>query len=1032
MPPVSSTRFLRVAAFICALAGIAASTHSASAQNSIADRINTDITNRTRAAVPGSVSPKVGAATDLGPAAPETRLQGMSLRFTPSAAQQAALDQLLADQQNPASPRFHQWLTPQQYGAQFGLSSNDIAKIAAWLTSQGFTVTGVANGGSFITFDGTVAQAQTAFATGIHNLSLNGEAHFANIGNPSVPSAFADVIGAITGLHDFRARPHLHASIVKPNFTSSISESHFLAPGDLYTIYNVNPMLSSAVVPTGTGSYSGAGIGTGTNCKSVPPAGSPTGTPQPTCGDIAVMGAVDISTSDIANFRLAAGLSSANLPTTVHEGTDPGAANNCTPSGTNTCTPPNLDDLDEASIDLEWAGAMAPGATILFVNGKDIFLNSMTQAIDQNLAPIVSISYGECEAGWGSSYLNSFNTLFKQANAQGQTVLAAAGDSGATDCETQSESAATEGLAVDFPGSSPYVTSMGGTMFNEGSATGVTQYWNANSSSSTANAGSAVSYIPEAPWNDASFGYFGGGGGGASAFFAKPAWQVETGAAGMTTQVPNDSARDVPDIALDASDLHDPYLFCASGFCTSGFRNSSTNLDTAGGTSFDSQIFGGMLALVEQKVGSRLGNINPTLYALGNKTAFYNPASSSVFHDVTTGSNAMTCQSGSVECPSSLSLGYTAGTGYDLATGWGSVNLFNLATDWTLVTPPVPGSLGTNVSATALTASTASIGAGSSVPVTLTATVTGYNVTVVPPPNYSFSTAPSSVTPTGTVQILVNNIALGSAVAINSSGVATTPWTPTCSSLGPQSITAVYSGDSNYQGSIGPALTTGGTSINSSGAIFNTPLVVTVTMGSTCPGFSISGPNGANSTINVAAGGIIPPATITVTPINGITGTIVFSATVTYTSTGFQPGFTFTPPSISIPSASSTVLNITGITAGLHLPGAPGKMDAGTMLARQSPGHTPFRFAAGSGIAIASLLLMVLPRRRRLGGLLLVALSVALALGASGCGGSSQPGPPTTSSNPYAGAYIVTVTASYSGSSSNIPTQSITMTYQIN
>ena len=1019
--PSRSRLLLPFAAVLIALAGIAASTVSAAAQNSIPDRITTAVSNSSRAAIPGSVSPRVSGAADLGPAPEQTLLQGMSLRFTPSPAQQAALDQLLADQQNPASPRFRQWLTPQQYAAQFGLSGNDIAKITAWLASQGFTVTSVANGGSFITFDGTVAQAQIAFATSIHSLSVNGEFHFANITEPSVPSAFAAVVGAVTGLHDFRAKPHLRSSIVKPNFTSSISGNHFLAPGDIYTIYDMNALLaSSAIGSAGTGSYTGAGIGTGTNCHSVP-----SGT---TCGDIAVMGQVDIISSDITSFRSAAGLSTSNLPITVHEGADPGAASSCIPETTNCPTGvPNQDDLDESSIDLEWAGAMAPGASILFVNGKDIFNNSITQAIDQKLAPILTISYGQCEAGWGSSFLNTYNSLFKQANAQGQTILAAAGDDGATDCDGGSESEAYEGLAVDFPASSPYVTAMGGTMFSgDAEATGSgttwnsTQYWKGTSGSDVVS--SALSYIPEAAWSDLSYGAFGGGGGGVSAFFAKPAWQVETGTSGMTTSVPPDGARDVPDISLDASDAHDPYLFCVNGSCGNGFRIASgtdiNDLNPAGGTSFDSQIFGGMLALVVQKTGSWLGNINPTLYALGNKAAYYNSNGSSVFHDVTSGSNAMPCAAGSVECPSNLSLGYAAATGYDLATGWGSVDLNNLASDWNLVTPLGSGSLGANQSTTNLTASLSTVAAatnGSAGSSTFTAAVTG-----------------AAGSPTGTVQFLVNNIALGSPVTLNSSGIATYTWSPTCSNLGQQSVTAVYSGDSNYQGSIGPALTAGAAPTNSSGAAISSALIVSVTPG-TCPTFTVSGPGGTiNSTVTVAAGGIIPPVTITVTPVNGLTGTVVFTATVS-DNTGYVPGVTFSPATISMPTASSTVMTLSGITASLRMPGVPGASGSSPMLARQAPGRAVPWSAAASGVTIASLLLLVLPRRRRLGGLLLLALSVALAFGASGCGGSSQSAPPPTPTpSAYAGTYTVTVTGTYSGSAGNIPAVSTSVTYIIN
>jgi hypothetical protein len=259
---------------------------------------------------------------------------------------------------------------------------------------------------------------------------------------------------------------------------------------------------------------------------------------------------------------------------------------------------------------------------------------------------------------------------------------------------------------------------------------------------------------------------------------------------------------------------------------------------------------------------------------------------------------------------------------------------------------------------------------------------------------------------------------------------ATYAWTPACSTLGQQSLTAVYSGDSIYQGSIGPALTVNYPGANSSGAVFNNPLIVSVTTG-TCPNFGLSL---AAATVTVAAGGTIPPVTITVAPTGGFTGTVVFSATVA-DNTGYLPGITFTPASISVPTASSTVLTLSGITAGLRMPNAPGKVDPGTMLAHQTPRSTTpanqSRFAAGSGIAIASLLLLVLPRRRRLGGLLLVALSVALALGATGCGGSSQAGPPATGLSPFAGKYVVTIYGTYTGSN-NLPPQSISVTYQIN
>ena len=981
----SLPRLLLTSAFLVfGLSSIGISTASAAVQDRIAAQVGASTS-----AIPNSVHPKAQAASDLGPAPGNTKL-GMSIRFNMTASQEASLDQLLADQQNPASPSYHQWLTPAQYAAQFGLSSNDLAKISGWLASQGFTVTGVANGGTFISFDGTVAQAQTAFATSIHNVSVNGETHFANVTNVFVPAAFGGVIAAVTGLHNFRLQPHIHASIAKPEFTSSVSGNHYVAPGDIYSIYNVTPLLAAGV--TGTGET------------------------------IAVTGQVDIFPADVVAFRTASGLNPSTVPTTVHEGGDPG------PPVCNTCTTgANEGDLAESSIDVEWSGAMAPAASILFVNGPHVMANAMTQALDQNLAPIITTSYGLCEAGWGTTELLTLQYLFKQANVQGQTVLAAAADQGATDCDAGPSAA--EGLAVDFPGSSPNVTSVGGTMFNEGTATGATNYWLGTDGTITAGAAvpaatySAIGYIPEAVWNDSGYGAYGGGGGGASNYFIKPTWQVGTG-------VPNDAARDVPDLALNASDAHDSLLFCVNvalgDSCGSGFRQSTTStaLDAEGGTSYDSQIMGGLFALIEQQNGgTRIGNANPTIYALANNSKYYvagqNTSTNStvVFNDVTTGNNSMLCNLGTPNCGNGGVEGFNAGNGFDLASGWGSVNVTNLAKDWTLVTPLGIGSLGNYISSTALTASPSTAAVGATV--TLTATVTGAGAT----------------TPSGTVQFLANNVALGSPVPVSGSALtatATYAWITSCSALGQQVMTASYSGDANYQGSRGPLLTAGGAAETASGSSITSPVEVVVSS-TTCPNFALSG---SSTTVTVAAGGTIPAVTITVTPSNNFTGTVTFTAEATSTS-GYSPTLTFTPASVSITSsaAATTSLAFTGITASLHLPGAPGRVDSGIEVAQKSSGRTPW-YAAGSGVTIASLLLLALPRRRRMGGLLLVVLAVGLIGGATGCG-SSQSGPPTTtittSTNPYVGTYYVYIVGTYTSSTTGLVTQQSTeVTYLIN
>ncbi|MDQ2926257.1 MAG: protease pro-enzyme activation domain-containing protein, partial [Acidobacteriota bacterium] len=498
--------------------------------------------------LPDNVPAQAIRSTDLGLAAANAPLNQLSIRFNRTDTQQKALTQLLLDQQNPSSPRYRQWLTPEQFGTRFGLAPADLQKVSDWLARQGFTVTQVARAGTFIGFSGTVAQAERAFHTQLHRVSLDGEIHVTNMTSPVLPSALAAVTAGITGLHDFRLKPHHQAEIapaVSPAFTSSVSGNHFIAPGDFYTIYDENALL--------TGGIDGTGV------------------------TIAVLGQVDVNLADIATFRSVSGLS-VNAPTVMDCSKltalcpDPG------PPGVNPIGPSNLDFL-ESELDLEWSGATAPSAHILFVNSNDVINVSLTQAIDNNVAPILSLSYGACETTVGLNTLNMFNGMLEQANAQGQTLVAAAGDSGVTNCELPKAAVATHGLGISFPALLPTATAIGGTMFNEGPGT----FWSATNG---ANMGSALSYIPEAVWNeDATNGNLSSGGGGASVFFTKPYWQVGTG-------VPADSSRDIPDISFNAAVAHDGYLICTTdptmpatpAFCTNGYRNSAGNLDTVGGT----------------------------------------------------------------------------------------------------------------------------------------------------------------------------------------------------------------------------------------------------------------------------------------------------------------------------------------------------------------------------------------------------------------------------------------------------------------
>jgi uncharacterized protein (TIGR03437 family) len=412
------------------------------------------------------------------------RMEYMQLLTKPSVAQQADLNQLLVDQQNPSSPQFHKWLTPEEFANRFGLSSSDHSKIAAWLQSEGFTIDKLARGRNWVAFTGTADQVSKSFHTSIHRYQVDGATHFANSTEPSVPEALAGVTAGFIGLNDFKLKPM--ARLV-PDYNSGTS--HFLAPADFATIYNLNPL------------YQNVGLdGTGVT--------------------IAVVGESDVLLTDLAAFKTRYGLP-ANVPKmTLYGGSDPGY------NGAQS----------EGTLDLEWSSAIAPKAAINYVYGANAF-TAMVSAIDANYAPIISLSYGICEVDYA---LSAYESIVQQGNAQGITILAASGDAGPAGCDSQSsEPFAQRGLAVDFPASLPEVTGVGGTMFVEGTGT----YW-ATSNSSTF--GSALSYIPEVAWNQSGTSGLGAGGGGASFFFPRPAWQTGPG-------VPMDNARHVPDIALSAA-----------------------------------------------------------------------------------------------------------------------------------------------------------------------------------------------------------------------------------------------------------------------------------------------------------------------------------------------------------------------------------------------------------------------------------------------------------------------------------------------
>lgn len=659
----------RVCALLFCLAGICLA--SAAAQQ---DRISSDVDINQTVVLNGNVSPLAQAQNDLGPIDPSTSLAGMRILFKPSAAQSAALKQLLAQQQNPASPNYHKWLTPEQYANRFGLSSRDIAKVVQWLESQGFNVTEVAHGRGWVVFSGSAAQVQSAFHTELHRYSVNGETHFSNSTAPSIPTALMGVVSGFRGLNDFYPKPASGTKKVRPlgqkglpgspDYTSG--GANYLAPDDLATIYDIAKLYSQG--------YDGTGEA------------------------IAVVGQSDIHTTDLTSFWTFFSLT----PPTINQVLD-----------TNSVDPGVTGSELEADLDLETVSGVARNATIYYVFGKSAD-DAAAYVIDNHtLIPVsvISESFGLCEPTAGTTYLTQQETIAKQGNTEGITWAASSGDTGAAACEPNGgSSSATTGLAVNEPASLPDVTGVGGNEFS-GDVTNQSQYWN---TTNTATDESAISYIPEMAWNDTKGTGDGpvlnstlsASGGGASIAFTKPSWQVGVG-------VPKDNARDVPDVSMTASANHDGYvIFCSnsSAGCT------AATPEIVGGTSAATPLFSSILILLNHylvKNGLQsapgLTNVNQTLYQLA-------ASSSSPFHDITTGSNIVPCTNPSTNCPTTapFQFGFSAGVGYDQVTGLGSVDAYNFVIAWanSVKTPTT----------TALAISNATVTVGSSV--TLTATIT--------------------------------------------------------------------------------------------------------------------------------------------------------------------------------------------------------------------------------------------------------------------------------------------------------------------
>ena len=667
--------------------------------NAVANRVTQTPDGKVRVTLTGNVHPLARAENNRGAAADSLPMQRILLLLKRSDVQEAALQSLMEAQQDKSSPSFHKWLTSDEFGKQFGPSDADVQAVTDWLSAQGFTNVRVAGGRNVIEFSGIAGQVRQAFSTTIQNYEMNGAMYVANASDPQIPAALAPVISGIVSLHNFPKKSHARyvgdaqmdavSHKLTPLFTFPFGSGTFygVGPGDFATIYNTKPLIASGNDGTGQ--------------------------------TIAIVGETQINPQDVADFKTMFGLTN-NFPASniILNGMDPGIT--------------SREEESESDLDIQWSGAVAPGATVKFVvsastpasAGIDL---SALYIVEQNLADVMSESYGECEQNLGSAGNAFYNALWEQAAAQGITVVVSSGDGGSAGCDDfNNQAPATHGLAVSGLAGTPFNVSLGGTDFNQFNLQST--FWNATNDSVTGT--SAKGYIPEFPWNEncSQLGLTGcgttapqgsvnivAGSGGASSVYAKPKWQMGVNG------VPNDNHRDQPDVSLFASPgfAGSGYLFCQAdltGVPSCNLSEAAYTFHIIGGTSASAPAFAGMMALVNQYAAAhggtpRQGNANMTLYALAKKsgascTSSPTEAAGCIFNDVAAGnvhypagaaSNSVACKGGTANCSATVATtngvlvdpahttteAWTASAGYDRATGLGTLNATNLAAAWT-------------------------------------------------------------------------------------------------------------------------------------------------------------------------------------------------------------------------------------------------------------------------------------------------------------------------------------------------------------
>jgi subtilase family serine protease len=703
----------------------------------------------------GALGNGIAQLNDMGEVSPTLAIRHMQMLLRRTVDRQASFDALVEAQHTRGNPSFHHWLTPEQVGSNFGPSASDLAALLSYLRSEGFTVENTGKSGLYVDFSGTAAQVERAFHTSIHNVQMaNGEVKYSAVADASVPEALSPLVVGFVSLSNIpSANPNYtklaapaipvsrRPSPITPLDTES-STNYAVGPQDFYTIYNELPLLNAATPINGSGVT------------------------------IALLEESAINPADVTTFRTNYGVTPAAPVSLVVD----------TGYGSNTCTAPAMlestGEEGEAILDIEWTGAVAPGANLLFMQCATqsvlgVFY-SAEAVIDNNLADVMSLSYGQFE-GYSTTEDTLANDLWEQAASQGQTVVVSAGDTGAAaEDGNDGNKYAKHGITASSFSTTAWNVSAGGTDFQdtyngaEGSPNGIAAYWN---SGNAAGLSSAKSYIPEMTWNDtcassiynayvegasadpatlcgatsSSNLYLAGGGGAPSKLHTRPSWQT-----GTVFGLPATSAyptRLQPDVSLFASNgfwYHD---------LPSYESDESPATSYAGGTSFVAPQLAGVFALIKQATGERLGQPNYVLYAMAGQeygtssfvggacngsgasgigTTTSAPGAGCIFYDVQTGTSSVDCRSGGTNCytlsgkpygilsttTTAESPAFATNAGWDQATGIGSINIANLVTNW-----QASGELFTPI--VAVTSSSSSLTYGATTAITYTANVSG-------------------------------------------------------------------------------------------------------------------------------------------------------------------------------------------------------------------------------------------------------------------------------------------------------------------